>query len=62
MVRTWDLHSWGPGLMPAQGTEILQARQQGQKKKKKMKFLNSKGRGAGVTHLDIKDRGRNLGH
>ena len=39
----WDLHSWGPSLMLGQGTKILQ------KKKKKMKFLNSKERGAGVT-------------
>ena len=40
----WGLHSWGPSLMPGQGTKILQ-----KKKKKKMKFLNSKERGAGVT-------------
>ena len=54
VVRTWDLHSWGPSLMPSQGPEILQARQWGQKKKR-WNFWTQKREGLDWPHLDIKE-------
>ena len=37
VVRTWHFHFQGPGLIPGQGTKILQASWHSQKKKKKKK-------------------------
>ena len=34
MVRILSFHCWGPGSIPGQGTEIPQAMQRSQKKKK----------------------------
>ena len=34
VVRTWHFHCQGLGLIPGQGTKILQAEWHGQKKKK----------------------------
>ena len=36
-LRTWCVHFWGTGLIPGQGTKILQALQCWKKKKKKKK-------------------------
>ena len=33
MVRILHIHCWGPGLIPGQGTKILQAAKQWQEKK-----------------------------
>ena len=43
MVRVLGFHCCGPGSVPGQGTEILQAAQHSQKKKKKKKKKKTTG-------------------
>ena len=39
MVRTWRFHCWGLGLIPSQGTKILEALRRDQKKKSSKYFV-----------------------
>ena len=41
MVRTWRFPCWGLGSVPGQGTKILQATQQSQKKKREKNLIQT---------------------